>query len=454
MYYSLFTKTNLEHTEKYLIYHTYSMFIRNNRQYNQITIEEMMLEVIRFYNKNKKIFIEIFSDEEIEQLIDDIDLESYNYPLIHNLRQFFFCSINDMDNEDFSISLETKDIVLECLEYYKQNKDKIIKDKYYEYFIVGLFRSYGLLTLEELIKLFRLYNVNIIPFSLLNRYYVKRFIMQSDKQKDLYYLAPFNGCEIQMFNKRKYIDKIVYTKDEIVERGKHYFIEEGYKYKVASSFESFYFFRNSLPMDELIVDIGMDEKIMNVMEYVDELCENAGIDKDEKSLYYDLIYDLPSFVYDSYDDKLKQTDVTIFYKLFYPFIKFCSETYGVPLGDDIHHENIFMIFNKLVKTKFKIIDEFIKENDFTEEEKEILIGFKRFKSGPFLIIANEPEGAVFFDRKNFYLVKGLDQSVEVALQLDPPRFAETILVPFKEQIVYFAMLKSWDGGIEPDSVIR
>ena len=120
-YYSLFTKTNLEHTEKYLIYHTYSMLIRNNRQYNQITIEEMISEVIRFYNKNKKLFIEIFSDEEIEQLIDDIDLESYNYPLIHNLRQFFFCSINDMDNEDFSISLETKDIVLECLEYYKQN---------------------------------------------------------------------------------------------------------------------------------------------------------------------------------------------------------------------------------------------------------------------------------------------------------------------------------------------
>ena len=181
---------------------------------------------------------------------------------------------------------------------------------------------------------------------------------------------------------------------------------------------------------------------------------NFNLDKDVRSLYYDLLYELPSFVFDECDDKLKQTDVTIFYKLFYPFIDYCSNYFNVLLNGDIHQENIFIIFNKLIKNKFEIIDKFIGENNFNEEEKEILLGFKRFKSGPFLIITNEPKGSIFFDRKDFYLVKGLDQSVEVALQLDPPRYAETILVPFKEQIVYFAVLKSWDGGMDPASKIR
>lgn len=454
MYHSFLSLNNLTHTEKYIIYNTYSLLIRNPKPYLKISINEMISECLKFYSKNKNIFLEIYSDEEIEQLINDLELKEPNYPLIHNLIHFFFCAVGDMEKEDFSLSLETKDMVLESLEYYKQNKEKIIKDKYYEYFLVGLFRSYGILTMEDIIKLFKLYNVNIIPYSLLNRLYVKRFVMQSNDDSNLYCLLPFMGKEVELYPKRKFIDNIIHTKEELVERGKHYFIEQEYKYQVASSYESFTAFKYSLPMDEIIVDIGIDEEVTNAMSFVDDLCDQLLIDQEVKSVFYDLLYDLPSFVYDSYENKLKQTDVTIFYKLFYPFIKYCAEKYSVPLFDDIHHENIFLIFNKLVKTKFKIIDEFIENNEFTEEEVEILQGFKRFKSGPFLIINNEFEGTIFFDRKDFYLVKGLDQSVEAALQLEPPRFAETILVPFKDQIVYFAILRSWESGFDQASIIR
>ena len=124
MYHSFLSLNNLTHTEKYIIYNAYSLLIRNPKPYLKISINEMISECLKFYSKNKNIFLEIYSDEEIEQLINDLELKEPNYPLIHNLIHFFFCAVGDIEKEDFSISLETKDMVLESLEYYKQIKKK------------------------------------------------------------------------------------------------------------------------------------------------------------------------------------------------------------------------------------------------------------------------------------------------------------------------------------------
>lgn len=103
----------------------------------------------------------------------------------------------------------------------------------------------------------------------------------------------------------------------------------------------------------------------------------------------------------------------------------------------------------------EIIDDYIEDNAhrFDRDEIDILLSWKRFVSGNFIIERYLNKYTVFIMEGKVYAVMALQESIaEVLDGKSIPMYVKTVLLPFKGQIVYDGILEpygiSFGGGVK------
>lgn len=148
--------------------------------------------------------------------------------------------------------------------------------------------------------------------------------------------------------------------------------------------------------------------------------------------------------------KLSKRDADLFFDLWFPLLDYANKKYkidtdiekitrksGLKLGSAMN------IANKIWEDT-SVIDEYIAENELSDEAKKILRSWHYSIKGTFVIERHLKKGTVIIDDDNVYLVKGLTQSIrDLTYDFQPPFFVQTTLMPFKNVIVT-------DGFIVPD----
>ena len=155
MDYTLFEKENFRFYSKAFVYETYKKIVDNVKLYDKMTTKNMINECLQKYNESDDYILNIFSEDEIELLLNKNISKKQYFPFFRLLHKYFLITNYPIRNRGYHIPIETKEIINKACNYYLNNKDMINKNKYYDYFIVGLFRTYGLLSLDELDFLFK-----------------------------------------------------------------------------------------------------------------------------------------------------------------------------------------------------------------------------------------------------------------------------------------------------------
>ena len=91
----------------------------------------------------------------------------------------------------------------------------------------------------------------------------------------------------------------------------------------------------------------------------------------------------------------------------------------------------------------KLIDSFVQENpqNFSKENLETVSNWKNFIRGQFFIERLLKKYAVFIQEDKVYGVLGLSQSFdELTYHSNLPLYVDTILLPFKNKIIYDGLL--------------
>lgn len=140
--------------------------------------------------------------------------------------------------------------------------------------------------------------------------------------------------------------------------------------------------------------------------------------------------------------KLSKKNADLFFDLWFPLLEYVNRKYqidtdiekitrksGIKLGSAVN------IANKLWEDT-SVIDEYIAENEFSDEAKKILRSWHCSIKGTFVIERHLSKGTIIIDDDNVYLVKGLTQSIrDMTYGFQPPFFVQTTLMPFRNVIV-------------------
>lgn len=148
--------------------------------------------------------------------------------------------------------------------------------------------------------------------------------------------------------------------------------------------------------------------------------------------------------------KLSKRDADLFFDLWFPLLEYVNRKYQIDTDIEkitrksgIKPASAMNIANKLWEDT-SVIDEYIIENELSDEAKKILRSWHCSITGTFVIERHLKKGTIIIDDDNVYLVKGLTQSIrDLTYDFQPPFFVQTTLMPFKNSIVT-------DGFIVPD----
>ena len=156
---------------------------------------------------------------------------------------------------------------------------------------------------------------------------------------------------------------------------------------------------------------------------------------------------------------LSKEESTLFFKLWLPLLRFSSEAYNLHVDALTNHlggidfaaainvaENIW--------SDVSIIDEYLSlRKDMTDEEREIISGWKHVIHAPFAIERHLRGGSVFISLEDsrVYLVKGITSSYQEMFGNRPmPVIATASLLPFKGIIITDGLLQVSDVIVGPN----
>ncbi|KAF5423026.1 MAG: hypothetical protein C5S41_08200 [Candidatus Methanomarinus sp.] len=155
--------------------------------------------------------------------------------------------------------------------------------------------------------------------------------------------------------------------------------------------------------------------------------------------------------------KLKREDTDLFYRLNWSLLFYVNQKYSVikdlkePFLKDENPRKIVEL-NEILYSNTEHIDSFVLENpfNFDNEELDIIKGWKKHLKGKFLIVAHLKKYSVFMtpDKESIvYGVLGLYDEIEDIVPLFIPSYVNTILLPFKGQIIYNGFIMSYNINI-------
>jgi hypothetical protein len=146
--------------------------------------------------------------------------------------------------------------------------------------------------------------------------------------------------------------------------------------------------------------------------------------------------------------QLSHSECVLFYETWYGLMGFINDKFKIigakirpvwpnPVGD----EQVYKIREKLWE-KPKLIDEYLAAATLPQEKVALLKSWrKHHKNGDFFLVEYTPDYAIVLvpgkdgdDR--LYGVKGISRSLAGAMQHRLPQYFETVLLPFKDKIIY------------------
>ncbi len=143
---------------------------------------------------------------------------------------------------------------------------------------------------------------------------------------------------------------------------------------------------------------------------------------------------------------LTNNDANLFYETWLPLLEYVNQTYKVSSKlsritqtTNPNVEELMKVVGKLWED-VSVIDTYInvKGNLLTIEQIELLKGWKRFKSGRFVLERHLKSGSIFISVQDTstYLVSGIVSPwVDMLYQAPLPLLLEVTLIPFKDKII-------------------
>lgn len=442
MNYSVYDRSKL--IDKETIYDHYCVLDDFPMEYDKITRNKMLETCVDIYNENPEILLDLFNEEELEILFTlDYNSKVKYDSKYANLYKYFILS-SDKYLDYLSVSEELINVFDYCKNIYLNKKEEIEKNKEGVYFIVGLFRVFGVLTIKEVNYIMKDLNLKYEALPLMHSLYAKRFLDLNyytyDKEYSLKELTMYKYDLAQTHPKKI---RLKYNFKQFVDVGIDYYVKSSPEYKKLALYPKVYDFYNSINKNDMILykgcglsNYGFEYRFANFFEQLDE---------EEKSIFITFFELLPSYVLQKNQDNiLSDEDGKLFYNVLFPFLDYAAFAYDLPF----EYENIrfnahqaYDILQNCIKDDFSIVDNYINDANLNDEEKGLILGLKKFKKGPFVVVKHLKAGSVFSDEKNLYLVKGILTAIETMEYIaQTPTLCETVLIPFKNQITYFSVL--------------
>lgn len=426
-------------------YDTFQILIDDQVDYDSITRKKMMNQIINLYKESPEIINYIFNKEELEVLyslpdeIDDKDFE-----IVLKFTDFFLYCTNSSFN-GYTISQELKDVISKAKDIYLDSKERIEKEKEYQYIAVGIFRTYGALTPKEFASILDKLKMDKKNFENDN-YYFKRFVSFDEYNTD--------RCVLTLKDLMGYSEELIvsHPKDirlanngaQFKDIGCYYFDIKSPHYINAIKHNKIKEFFNDTDLNEFVIYSGCGIASNMYIYHLDKFF--SSLSNNEKNAFSTLFDCMPKFILNkNTDNVLSEEDGDLFYKILMPFLKYVGKKYGLPFEFYENKYNGFQaneILQKCVQDNFKYINEYINHNALLDEEVSILNNLRNFVKGPFVIIKHQKNGSIFMDSQNkLYLVKGIKSPIERMSELEvTPTICDTFIFQFKDSIIYSSII--------------
>ena len=135
---------------------------------------------------------------------------------------------------------------------------------------------------------------------------------------------------------------------------------------------------------------------------------------------------------------LRPEDGKHYFELFLPLLAFADQDTPILLGnlmDMKRRANIVWRDPSLIDGFIQDMDSKELERPLTEEDRQILRSWKRFRTGAFYVVSHEASGTFLVSKsKEVYRIKGLQSPME-ELFPNPPVLVETTLHPWKDLLI-------------------
>ena len=278
-------------------------------------------------------------------------------------------------------------------------------------------------------------------------YNVKVNYYTYDKEYALKELYEYK-CDLVATHPKKI--RLKYSFNQFVEVGKHYYIKSSPEYRQLTTYPKVFNFYNSIDKNEMLLFKGCGLVSHWFVERFESFLKE--LTEDEQAICLTFFELLPSYVLiKNQNNILSEEDSELFYKVLLPFLEYVAFAENLEFDFEDKRFNAHQAYDILqvcIKDNFNIVDNYIEDVNLSLEEKEIVLGLKKFIKGPFIVMKHLNDGSVFEVNQNMYLVKGIITPIESMEAIaKTPAVCETILIPFKDVITYFSVLAPYPISI-------
>ena len=156
--------------------------------------------------------------------------------------------------------------------------------------------------------------------------------------------------------------------------------------------------------------------------------------------------------------QLSRSECTLFYETWYGLMGFVNKRKKVistaikPVyPNPVSEEHIYKVREVLWENP-ELIDDYLGTSMLSDEKIELLKAWRdHHKKGMFFLVDYKPEYAVIIGSNEqkedrLYGIKGISRSLSDAMQREIPLQLETVLLPFKDKIIYDSFMSSMPIG--------
>lgn len=461
---------------KDLVYETYLKIVYDVKDYDDITRNKMLDEIIKEYRQSNFLY-HICTDKELAFLnyvksnkLSKKDLKKYEWEIKTLNAKCIFSLVT------FEIFEEQKENADVALKTWKENKNNSFKDLII--FMISNVKINGVMLTSALVSMIKsMYNIdeqeiNIILGSPLFHFYCE-FIYEKFE---------FSKQKLETVSYRDYYDIL----DELKEAKKEYGMAGNIGFDIRDNFDIFYY---GFPIRKAkvkkmydLISKRIDKYfIFNIIDEARVLNNREGLKmflNDDLNVVYDALDEMPCSAMNGFTpndyrkEKLEELDLDKefkwapqnnahlcknaadhYYKLYFALLDYINQIRKIHPGIkkiykqeglDIHK---LKDIDKFLWSHKEIIDDFINTNlyNFTDEELKEVREFKNaITSDHFIIVGFDREYTkILSDDGKLYMVKGVRGDIDKIINhSDLPSIISTTLLMFNGNIIFKSFFES------------
>lgn len=481
---------SLKHYSKEQIFDKYTRIVDRFKDYDKITKNKMIEDIIKEYQSDFQNIIDICTKRELKLLIKirdkkEFDIKKYTWELNELWNK---CILID---GIFEFPEELEEVIKKSLK--RINWEQVKENDRINEMSIGFVRSQGEVVayalnnlMSQLLeippeKIIDFYNTNKlfryyiymdyeyfesmseeIPIFIHNDYYEIIDVLKDQRKEHGASTIPnfnpkdfpiifYNKLNINNEKVKKLVD-IINKKATLTDFLISIIAENALLYDRREYLEKMF-------LDICNIEEKDEEKYLNILnEAMDEIPSGA-LNGCTPSAYRQLQQDEQEYEEEherkyipQINASLHPKDTDLFYKLYMGLLEYVNNTYNVSTNlkkiykaKYINPNDLYPVIEKLWTDSDTIIDNYIKLNPhkFNKYELSLIEEFKKGKRDLYIIAEYEEEYTIFMDEEKAYMVKGLTGNIDEIVPNDSlPMSAMTTLLPFKQYIIYDGLLGS------------